>query len=55
MHDTVMHAALVGAGMRNEVLVQLDTLTKLQLTVGQSKQCDNQEALHLERFRLSLT
>ncbi len=48
-HDTDMHAALVGAGMRDEVLVPPDTLTKL--TTGQSKQCDSQEILHIEKLR----
>ena len=40
-----MHAALVGAGLRNEVF---DTLTKL--TTGQSKQGDNQDFLHIEKL-----
>lgn len=44
-----MHADLVGAVMRNEVLVPLDTLTKL--TIG--KQCDNQDFLHIEVFVVS--
>ncbi len=44
-----MHADLVGAVMRIELLVPLDTLTKL--TTGQSKQCDNQDFLHIEKLR----